>query len=391
MPLCFWLAAFLFLALPVLAQGADQPAAPASPRIESVVMLPKQPQQGDPNVIWYDDFDGPPKAYTESAGGLDGNIAFGGAGRSMPCRYEKGDQGKGNRKVFFGDSPTGKVVRKGEVFLDVYWRIYVRHEPNWTGGGPDKMSRATSIVSPNWAQAMISHVWSVGESLTLDPASGVRGDKVVTTKYNDFDNLHWLGNKPAAKLALSSTAEAGWWVCVEARAKLNEPGKKDGLNQLWLDGRLEAERKDLDWRGDYKGHGINAVFLEAYWNQGSPVTQMRWYDNFVISTAPIGPVACPPNPVLLKTPYRGPGAQGGWEAEVAGDSEGKGVVWRGAAAGADDRLTVNDKAGRFVGELIDKSRLSAGPTYYLRARQKSAAGAWSAWSPWHQGFAVGEG
>jgi len=70
---------------------------------------------------------------------------------------------------------------------------------------------------------------------------------------------------------------------------LNTPGQKDGLNQLWIDGRLEAERKNLDWRGDYTGHGINAVFLETYWNDGSPVTQSRWIDNFVISTRPSVP------------------------------------------------------------------------------------------------------
>ena len=231
--------------------------------------------------------------------------------------YEKGTRGTGNRKVFFGDSPTGKVVRKGQSFDDIYWRVYVKHQHGWTGGGPAKLSRATSIVSPSWAQAMIAHVWSSGEALTLDPATGVRGDQVVTTRYNDFPNLRWLGNKPASQFKLHSTEESGRWVCVEARAKLNTPGKKDGLNQLWIDGRLEAERKNLDWRGSYTGHGINAVFLETYWNDGSPVTQSRWIDNFVISTKPIGPVVCPRNPVLIKTPYHGPGKMETWQVEVA--------------------------------------------------------------------------
>lgn len=160
---------------------------------------------------------------------------------------------------------------------------------------------------------MIAHVWSgPGDSLTLDPASGVRGDEVVATRYNDFANLHWLGNKPASTFQFSSAAESGWWVCVEAYAKLNVPGQKDGVCRLWIDGRLEAERLNLDWRGSYKGHAINAVFLEAYWNQGSPVSQTRWLDNFVISTKPIGPVVCSANPVLIKTPYRGSGKLAAW-------------------------------------------------------------------------------
>jgi len=369
----------LLLAAP--AWAAD---APELPRIDYILPSHRQPQEADAATIWYDDFNGPPKTYTESTGDLDEKTALGGEGKSMRCLYEKGQQGKGNRKVFFGDSPTGKVVRKGETFTDVYWRIYVRHQYGWTGGGPDKMSRATSIAGPKWNQAMIAHVWSSGEALTLDPASGVRGSEVVTTKYNDFPNLRWLGNKPASTFLIHSTAEAGWWVSVESRAKLNTPGAKDGLNQLWIDGRLEAERKNLDWRGYYTGHGINALFLEAYWNKGSPVTQERWYDNFVISTKPIGPVTCPRNPVLVKTPYHGPGELAAWEAQVAADPDGKAVVWASKPVIAADRVTVDKSAGAFAGPLAGKAALAPAATYWCRARQQGKDKTWSAWSPWHQ-------
>ncbi|MHB1034726.1 MAG: hypothetical protein ACYC35_09210 [Pirellulales bacterium] len=366
----------LFAAAPA---DVPQPA-----RIDSVIPAASQPQQSDPAVIWYDDFDGPEKAYTESQGAPDGKEAWGGQGRSVPCLYEKGARGLGNRKVFFGDSPTGKVVRKGETFDDVYWRIYVKHQEGWTGGGPAKLSRATSIVSSRWNQAMIAHVWSSGEALTLDPASGVRGDRVVTTQYNDFPNLHWLGNKPVSKFQLHSAEESGRWVCVEARAKLNTPGQKDGLCQLWIDGRLEAERKNLDWRGSYAGHGINAVFLEAYWNEGSPVTQSRWIDNFVISTRPIGPVFVPRNPVLLKTSYRGPGKLAAWQVEIAADGDGQEVVWRSRPIASPVGVKVGGDSGVFVGRLAGRTQLDAGQTYFFRARQQNDAGQFSEWSAWHQ-------
>ena len=378
----------VFAVLVLAATAVALAQAPDAPRIESVVPSPRQPQEADAATVWFDDFNGSPKAYTESSGGLDGESPFGGAGQAMRCFYDVGKQGTGGRKVFFGDSPTGKVVRKGETFTDIYWRIYVRHQPGWAGGGPAKMSRATSIVSGKWNQAMIAHVWSQGESLTLDPASGVRGSEVVTTQYNHFDKLRWLGNKPAATMPIHSTAEAGWWVCVESRAKLNTPGAKDGLNQLWIDGRLEAERKNLDWRGSYAGHGLNAVFLEAYWNKGSPVAQSRWYDNFVISTRPIGPVTCPANPVLLRTPWRGDGAVKTWEVEVAADADGKAVAWKSKPLPPGDRVTVDAAAGAFVGPLAGKTALAAGETYFSRIRQQSAAGAWSEWSRWHQPFVV---
>lgn len=363
---------------------------PEPPRIDSVGVLDLQPAETDSAVIWFDDFDNAEEQsrYAESSGDIVDRPHFGGVGKSLRMDYPQGSRGIGGRKVFFGDSPTYRshVVRGEDKFTDVYWRIYVKHPWDWTGGGAAKLSRATSLVPPGWRQSMIAHVWSSGEALTLDPASGVRKSRVVTTKYNDFENLHWLGNKPASRFKLHGEDGAGWWVCVEARAKLNTPGRQDGLNQLWIDGRLEAERRNLDWRGTFSERGINAVFLEAYWNEGSPVDQARWIDNFVVSTQPIGPVACSKNPVLIKTPYRGPGAQRAWQVEIATDSSGDKLVWRSTPSDARDRLRIGTDTGQFSGALEGKHQLDAECIYYCRVRQQSDSGKWSAWSPWHQPF-----
>ena len=40
---------------------------------------------------------------------------------------------------------------------------------------------------------------------------------------------------------------------------------------------------ELDWHGTWDEFGINAVFLENYWNEGSVKRQARWFDDFVIS------------------------------------------------------------------------------------------------------------
>lgn len=375
-----------------LAAPATASPKPETPFIDYVVPLVPQPHAKDKKTIWYDDFDGKAKSYAEGKSPLDDTMAMGGKGRSLLCLYEKGQQGRGGRKVFFGDAPTyqNNTVRRGEIFNEVYWRIYVKHQYGWTGA-PAKMSRATSLTSANWAQAMIAHVWSSGAALTLDPARGVRGDKVVTRKYNDFEKMKWLGNKPVSKFLIHATEQSGRWVSVEARARLNTPGKRDGINQLWIDGRLECERTGLDFRGSYTGHGINAVFLEAYWNKGSPVTQRRWYDNFVIATVPIGPVVCPTKPTVVRTPPRGIGKPGTWEVQVASGIDGKGVVYRSNALPMSkfpDRVVINKTHGRFVGALAGKKSLASGRTYSLRIRQRNAGGIRSNWSGWHQRFSV---
>ncbi len=361
------------------------------PRIDFVEMSVQQPYENSSKTIWYDDFS-TKKEYMESKGGIDAKVYFGTKGGSAIMGFDKGDvTGKGNRKVAFGDFPGSSVTeKKGKQFDEIYWRIYVKHEHGWEGS-PAKMSRATSIVSNTWQQAMIAHVWSGADnSITLDPARGVEGqtDQIKTTKYNDFENLSWLGNKPASDFKISATEESGYWVLVESRAKLNTPGKNDGVNQLWIDGRLEAERKNLNFRGNYVKHGINAVFLESYWNKGSIKTQGRWFDNFVISTVPIGPVVCPANPALFKTPYYGPGKLAGWEVELASDFDGDDVVFKSKTLGAEEKVIINQSKGIFSGSLAGKPALSSGIIYYCKVRQQSSNGVWSDWSRWHQGFRV---
>ena len=361
------------------------------PRIDFVEMSESQPHESDPNTIWYDDFR-IEKDYMDGYGDIDPDMNFGSVGGSLDMGFDEGDvNGNGNRKVAFGDwLGNPPVVREGETFDEVYWRIYVKHEYGWEGS-PAKMSRATSIVSENWKQAMIAHVWSGADnSLTLDPARGVKDqtDEIATTKYNDFDNLYWLGNKPSSDFKISSTEESGYWVLVESRAKLNTPGESDGINQLWIDGRLESERKNLNFRGSYDEHGINAVFLESYWNKGAIKTEGRWFDNFVISTTPIGPVTTPPNPVLYKTRYHGPGELSDWEVEVASDVNGEDVVFKSSGLGTGELVTISESNGIFIGSLEGKQALLSGGTYFSRVRQKSSNGEWSDWSRWHQPFII---
>ena len=185
-------------------------------------------------------------------------------------------------------------------------------------------------------------------------------------------------------MPISSTAESGWWCCVEARVKLNAPGRRDGLMQLWIDGRLQSERTGLDWRGTYASHGLNAVFLETGRNDGSPVTQTRWLDNFVISTRSIGPIVAPRRPTLLLG-GPAPSLEGTtWRAEIAGPDGA--VVWRSKPVTHSDRVIVQATSGTFVGALEGQDRLAGDSLYFGRVELLLHDGNDSNWSPWHQGF-----
>lgn len=251
--------------------------------------------------IFCDDFELDRRAsYFErdSAGGRFVRATAVGANGSygMRARFDSGLVSAGSIKIAFGRRPSAyfKPVDAGTaVHREVYWRWYVRYEPEWTGGGGSKMSRATSFAAASWAQSMIAHVWAGSsppnsEYLYVDPASGTdSAGTLLTTKYNDFDHLRWLGAVRGAA-PLFRTPMLGQWHCVEAHAKLNDAGASNGVFELWVNGTLDAQRTGLSWLGSFAEYGINAVMLENYWNSGSPKRQERYFDNFVVSTQRIG-------------------------------------------------------------------------------------------------------
>ncbi len=255
-----------------------------------------------PEWIFCDDFesDNPlvgKGRYFEAAGSDIGYTHELGVGwldsAAMQSQWTMGQVDAGSLKLGFGRNPNAYMnrgIRDSEDFRELWYRVMVKHEDGWNGD-PAKLSRATVFSSSDdWSQAMIAHLWGDGsEHILLDPASCVQGSDVQCVGYNDFTKLSWLGNK-AGPTAIFSTNSADHWYCVEAHVRLDDPGQSNGLHEFWIDGQLEAQRDDLAFVHNYSAYAINAVFLENYWNDGSPQEQKRWMDNFIVSTAPIG---CP--------------------------------------------------------------------------------------------------
>jgi len=253
--------------------------------------------------IWCDDFERDRlDAYFEydDAGGAFVRAADVGVAGShgMRVRFEEGLVDAGFLHLAFGRTPQPyfRPVDGGtRRYTSLYWRHYLRVPEDWVGDGGDKLSRAMILASPDhWGQAMIAHVWSgaarggAGTHLVIDPASGVGPDgTLATTAYNDFDNLRWLG-LASSKTPIFEAPHRGRWWCVEAHVTLDDPGRSNGSFRLWIDGTLQAERIGLAWLGPFQEYGLNAVFVENYWNAGSPVAQERYIDNLVVSTEPIG-------------------------------------------------------------------------------------------------------
>lgn len=213
---------------------------------------------------------------------------------SLRGRWQAGEDDAGHFMRTFGRNPVNSQSHSSEDFREIYWRHYFKLQDGFVGR-PDKFTRIFVFTSTNWAQAMISHIWldeNAREKLMQDPASGVSGGTVVTTGWNDFAHLQWLGGTVG-----ETTLEDGRWYCLEGHVKLNDPGYSNGIAEFWLDGNLEARRTNLNFVGTYTGYALNTLSFEHYWNAGSPVQQDRYFDALVISRSRIGCLdTSPPSP-----------------------------------------------------------------------------------------------
>ena len=224
--------------------------------------------------------------------------------------FDTGTVSAGGFKLAFGRAPSTyfKPVDAGtSSYRELYWRLYLRNQAGWIGGGGDKLSRAVVMANSTWAEAAFGHVWSGGDYLGLDPASGTdTAGNLLTTGYNDFPHMRWLGWTPSTTPIFDS-AHVGQWHYIEAHMKLNDAGNNNGVFELWIDGNLEAQETSLNWLGSYNAYGINTLFIENFWNDGSPQRQERYIDNLVVATQPIGPAAVStPTPTPSLTPTRTP-------------------------------------------------------------------------------------
>ncbi len=283
----------------------------------------------DPNVIFCENYDTPDVSsrfveHNQQGGAFVQAAGVGMAGSpGMKVTYGPGQVSAGWMIRSFGRAPPSFYPPQSHAqqdFREIYWREYVRTEPGWSGA-PHKLSRVYGIGGPNWSQSMIAHLWTAGDQphMALDPASGIStSDQLVTTTYNDFANLRWLGGANPIDPGWSGSKfgstpvyapqNANRWFCIEAHATLNAPGQADGVFEFWIDGRREARLEGLNWVGSWQDFGINAISLENYWNGGSPQQNVRYRDNLVVSRARIGCLGDkpPPAPSLRPSDWQPP-------------------------------------------------------------------------------------
>ena len=150
----------------------------------------------------------------------------------------------------------------------------------WSGFGgagevPDGKRRFSTAIEPwgNWGN------W---------PAPG---------KWNFYSYWHTMKPSPDGKYWGNNflpedqpTIKKDQWICVEFMLQHNTPGKDDGEQAFWIDGKLQGHWKGFNWRTDSQLQA-NALTVESYitdrWTKQS--TNIVYFDNIVIAKQYIGP------------------------------------------------------------------------------------------------------
>jgi hypothetical protein len=96
------------------------------------------------------------------------------------------------------------------------------------------------------------------------------------------DHWPWSLDGPAA-------LERNRWYCIEQHVQMNTPGQRDGLMQVWVDGRPVLDRRDVRFR-DVDELRIDTIWMNVYHGGTavSPADQHLYVDSVVVARRPVG-------------------------------------------------------------------------------------------------------
>ena len=116
---------------------------------------------------------------------------------------------------------------------------------------------------------------------------------------NEGDWLAFPGQYPDFKPMPNFLPQRNRWYCYELMVRANTPGQRDGQVKYWIDGKLISDFPNLNIRSigtlkmDEAHIGLHAIHSER--------VNKKWYDNVVIATQYVGPMASA-SPVPSPTP-----------------------------------------------------------------------------------------
>jgi hypothetical protein len=260
----------------------------------------------DPAVLFADDFEtGDLKKWDDVGGTLVivGDQPHGGA-KCAAAPMEKGKNRGGEAKKWFTPGADRVFARTYVRFSDDYQ--YCHHfltllanekKNRWAAFGkagqkPDGVKWFCTGMEPWFA-------WGKNPSPGEVNFYSYYMDMDVDPKMNKYWGNGFFPPGPGKGKAADETTRVipklGEWQCWEFMVEANTPGKADGRQAMWLDGKLIGDFRGIRWRDD-EALKVNCFWLQHYGYDSSDPTrgatkerQTVWFDDVVIAKEYIGP------------------------------------------------------------------------------------------------------
>jgi hypothetical protein len=271
----------------------------------------------DPQVVFAEDFeawepnaDKPPAQTwdlaTEQLAAVPGAVLSG--GKEIPGKqvlvtwaFAKGRTSVGLEK-HLGNYLHAKEG-KGPGYDEIYLRYYQKFDSDYTPvgnhganlGGRD-VTRRSSWVGKSGIRDVAKHGYFYSG---LQPHNWKNGKMWWALYSYHMDKKDAWGDDYDQTNPEKRYIETNRWYCLERHMKLNsaDPTKRDGVEELWVDGELVLRRDGLRFR-DASTLKINFFALQVYYHK-LPDTYPRehpikvYFDHLVIAKERIGPIAAP--------------------------------------------------------------------------------------------------
>lgn len=189
--------------------------------------------------------------------------------------------------------------RHGSEPVEAYFRYHLRLARDWlqASDGGKLPGLAGTYGQAGWGGRPWNgnKGWSLRGSFGTDALKGhLAAGRVMLGTYAYHskatatygESLQWITG------GLAGLVEPDRWYCIEQHLKLNTPGKRDGVLQVWVNGQLALSRTDMRLR-DREGIRIEEVWMNFFHGgtDPAPVDMHAYVDNLVIARQYIGPMA----------------------------------------------------------------------------------------------------
>lgn len=199
----------------------------------------------------------------------------------------------------YEDIQSSKLLRTFPDVDRIYIRFDVQYDAAYDNSGGSHGPILGGSDDPPWGMFGTAGIHPNGSDffvLNFEPM-GTVGDDGELGFYAYFVNMQPDGNGDYWGNVFSSTRGSaaitpGAWQCAEYSLTLNDPGSQNGSADFWMEGVHQGTFANIEWRTD-PNLRISTFALDSYNHMnngpipaGSP--NRVYYDNFVMSTEPVG-------------------------------------------------------------------------------------------------------